>query len=151
MGKSSATILGIAMLAGAAIWVGRAYLFPAAEKTERKEAVLTGAMKPRLESAYVLQDSELPGHVPAPRVGEDAMYMRVSILYPGLPEVPQPDAHRLTEVNGHPAARQDAAHVETEVDDEGARIHLYFRVSSEFEQGTIARGNKTVLESFLLE
>ena len=88
MGKSTATLLGIAILAGAAIYIGRAYLFPAAERSERQEAVLTGKLDPRLLDVFVLQDAELPEGVPPPRVGEDDMYVQVSILYPALPEVP---------------------------------------------------------------
>ncbi len=48
------------MLAGAAIYVGRAYLNPAAEESQRKKSVLTGAMDPRLIEVTVLQDSDLP-------------------------------------------------------------------------------------------
>lgn len=139
------------MLAGAAIYVGRSYLNPAAEKSERDRSVLTGAMDPRLDDLAVLQDSELPDGVAPPRVGEDAMYVRVSVLYPGLPDVPDPDQHRLTQVNGHPAAVQTPAHVETDVDDTGARIHLLFRVAPDFESGAIERGKTKVVESFVLE
>jgi hypothetical protein len=151
VGKSTAAILGIALLAGAAIWIGRAYLNPAAEQSERNESVLTGAMDPRLQEIEVVQDADLPDGVPAPQVGEDAMYLRVSVLYPGLPDVPEPHRHKLTRVNGQPAVAQDPAHVETEVDDSGALVHLLFRVDPGFESGAIARGKKTILKSFVLE
>jgi hypothetical protein len=139
------------MLAGAAIYVGRAYLNPAAEESQRKESVLTGAMDPRLIEVTVLQDSDLPEDVPALRIGEDAMYLLVSVLYPGVPEVPEPKEHRLTLVNGHPGALQVPAHVETEVDEHGARVNLLYRVAPDFESGAIERGKTTVVKTFILE
>jgi len=151
VGKSSATLVGIALLAGAAIYLGRAYLFPATERSERREAVLTGKLDPRLDEIVVLQDSELPAGVTPPRVGEDAMFIRITVLYPALPEVPEPKEHRLAEVNGRPGAILDPAHVETEVDQDGARVHLTFRVAPDFISGTIARGKTTVLSTVVLE
>jgi hypothetical protein len=139
------------MLAGAAIYVGRTYLDPAAEESQRNKSVLTGAMDPQLIEAAVLQDSDLPDGVPPLRVGEDAMYLLVSVLYPGVPQVPEPKEHRLTLVNGHPAAVQTPAHVETEVDEDGARVNLLYRVAPDFESGAIERGKTTVVKTFILE
>lgn len=151
MGKSTATLVGIALLAGAAIYLGNAYLFPAAEQTERKEAVLTGNLDPQLEGVVVLQDSELPRGVTPPKVGEDAMYIRVTVLYPALPRVPDPKEHHLVDINGRPDTVREPAHFDTEVDEEGARIHMLFRVEPDFLSAAVARGKQTILDSFILE
>jgi len=151
VGKSAATLLGLAVIAAGAIYLGRAFLFPATERGERREAVLTGNLDPRLEEVAVVQDTELPPGVPVPKVGEDTLYIRVVVLYPALPEVPEADRHRLVDINGMPGVEAKPAHVGTEVHEDGARATLVFRVPPDFEQGTLRRGNTVVLESILLD
>ncbi|MEM8884432.1 MAG: hypothetical protein AAGD14_10200 [Planctomycetota bacterium] len=151
MGKSAATIIGLALLTGAAIFVGRSYLQPASEGAQRQESVLTGHLDPRLVDAFVLQDSELPRGVAAIAVGEPAMYMQVSVLYPALPRVPEPNKHKLTHVNGHPTAETDPVHVTTEVDDDGAFVHCIYRVGEDFATGRIQRGKTVVVPRLVLE
>ena len=151
VGKSSITILAIALLAGAAIYAGRSYLNPAVEESMRNESVLTGHLDPRLDDIEVLQDSDLPDEVTPPKVGEAAMFIRVTVLYPAMPRVPDPEDHRLVRVNGDPAAGHTPAHVETDVDEDGARVYLIFRVTPGFESADVARGETTVVEALVLE
>ena len=94
------TIVGLAVVGGAAILVGREFLEPARERAESKEGVLTGAYAPRLEECRVLEDSELPEGLRRPAVGESLLYVSVVALYPGAAGAPDLRTYLLDHVNG---------------------------------------------------
>ena len=150
MGKAGTTILGLAVLVGAAIFVGRSYLMPGGEGGERDDSVLTGALDPRVDSVELLEDADLPEGVEPPKVGDLARYVRVTILYPGQPRAPEPEEHKLTQVNAGDFDA-DPVHGETLVEAEGARVVLIYRTSADFEWGRIELGEKVIAERFQLE
>lgn len=152
MNRSTATVVGITILAGGAIFVGRAMLRPATEEVERREPVLTGAMNPRLHECRMLEDTELPEGIEPPQVGEDVLYLRVAVLYPGVAEAPAAKEHVLDKVNGDPAATLAPAHAENApADGDGAVARLTFRVDSGFRFARVSRDGKAVLEKVSLE
>ena len=148
MGKAGATILGFALLAGAAIIVGRSFLLPAAERSERDGTVLTGGLDPRIESVEVLEDSDLPPGVNAPKVDEDLIYIRVDIFYPERESFPAPDAHHLTGANRETWFESEPVHSVTETTEDGARAVLIYSVGTKFEWGRIAHGKLVIAERF---
>ncbi|MHC4956532.1 MAG: hypothetical protein ACYTGZ_22050 [Planctomycetota bacterium] len=151
MGKSGATILGIAVLAGAAIYIGSRYLSPGAEHAERKEAVLTGALEPQVEAVEFLEDSDLPPGVTPPKVGEPMRYVRLTIFYPQRPKVPTPSDHHLTQVNAESDFEKVPVHVEEELVEEGARLFVTYRVSADFVWGRIECNEKLIVARFELD
>jgi hypothetical protein len=152
MGRISATVLGIAILAGGAIFVSRAMLRPATEEVERREPVLTGAHDPRLYDCRVLEDTELPEGLEPPSVGEDYLWLRVVVFYPGVAEAPAPQEHVFDKVNGDPAATLRPKHAEgAPGEDGGAFVHLTFRIDREFRFARLARDGKAVLEKVSVE
>jgi len=150
VGKATASILGFAVLAGVAFYVGKSFLSPSSEKAEREESVLTGALDPRIEYAEMLEDADLPDGIDAPKVGDSTRYMRITILYPDRPRAPGPEEHMLTEVNAGEFTA-DPVHGIVSEDEEGARIIVIYRVSADFEWGRIERGERVIAKRFELD
>ena len=151
MGKAGATILGLALLAGVAFYVGQSFLQPAAEHTERGESVLTGGLDPKIELVTILEDSELPRGLEAPEVDEDLMYLSVEIFYPERPSFPEPEAHHLTACNEGAWFKAEPVHIHAEVTPDGTRASLIYRVGGEFEWGRITHGETVIAERISLE
>jgi len=145
------TILGIAVIAGAAILIGRAFLDPAQEEAESKRKVLTGAYAPRLEEMRELDDSELPGELEPPGVGEDIAYVLVVVLYPGVSLAPDPAGYEIEDVNGDPDIVLVPVHAAEEEDEEGTYVSLTFRTDRGFLHGRLVHDGKVVVEQLRLE
>jgi hypothetical protein len=149
VGKAGATILGLAVLAGVAIYVGKSYLSPAGEQAERDESVLTGALDPRIDSVELLEDSDLPEGVDAPMVGDLTRYVRVTIFYPDRPQAPAGEDHKLTRVNVG-EFDSDPVHTAASIDEDGARVIVVYRVGAAFDWGRIERDGTVIAERFEL-
>ena len=150
VGKSGATILGLAALAGAVFYIGQSYLDPATERAEQEQTVLTGALDPVVEFAEILEDAALPEGIEPPTVGDDIRYVRVSILYPDRIKAPEARSHLLAQA-GAGAFVADPAHATTSVDEDGARVVVVYQVDSRFEWGRIECDDKTIIERFELD
>ncbi len=145
------TLLGIALLAGAAIFIMRQFLKPEAEKAERKEPVLTGAYDVRLDSCHILEDHELPEGLEPPAVGDESLYLRVVALYPGRDNAPPAAQHFLDRVNGEAETYLRPVHSASEVTAEGHYIQLVFLVPPTFELARLMHEDKTVIERVALD
>ena len=151
MSRVAATVLGLAILGGGAIFISRALLSPATEEAERRTPVLTGALDPQLHEFRVLEDNELPAGLLPPKVGEDLLYLLVVVLYPGSERVPSPDEHILDRVNNHPDYSLRPAHVESVVDRDGAYLYLTIRTDSSFEFARLVRDGEVVIPKVSLQ
>ncbi|MGQ0613216.1 MAG: hypothetical protein ACT4PV_05705 [Planctomycetaceae bacterium] len=145
MKKGVAAVVGLAIVGMAAIVIGRHMLKPAAEKQERSRTVLTGLTEPRLARCRILEDSEVPEGVEAPRVGEAVVYLAVEILYPAAARVPEHAGMFLSRVNGASGRDLEPVHTETDSDEDGAYLYLVFKVEEEFQYAQIRREDKVVL------
>ncbi len=151
MRRALITLLGIAILAGAAIFIMRQFLKPAAEKAERKEPVLTGAYDVRLDSCRVLEDHELPEGLEPPGVGDESLYLLVVALYPGRDNAPPAEQHFLGRVNGEAEGTLRPVHSSSEVAADGQYISLVFRAPPEFESARLMHEDKTLVERVTLD
>lgn len=150
MGRVSATILGLAIVAGGAIYVSSTILKPATEEAQRREPVLTGALDAKLEECRLLEDVELPGDLKPPEVGEDRLYLLLVVLYPQRADAPE-EEHRLNRVNGHPDLSLRPEHVEAVIEPEGALVHLTFQIDSSFQFAQLVRGEELLFDKISLE
>lgn len=149
--RPKAAITGILTLAVAGGIGGWVFLRPAGETGVQESADLTGEMEPQIVLFQILEDSEVPDGLSALKVGESDIYVMVTVFYPGLPSAPEPSAHRLTSINGDKEASADPLAVESDVDDDGARVDLYFRVAGDFEIAQLLRGKTIVAANLELE
>jgi hypothetical protein len=145
------TIVGLAVLGGAAIFIGGEFLEPAQEQAESKESVLTGAYAPRLDECRALDDSELPEGLRPPAVGEDLLYVSVVVLYPGAAEAPDLRTYLLDHVNGVQENALIPVHTEADQGEEGMYVFLTFQTDGSFESGRLVHDAKPILEHVSLE
>ncbi|MHC4224382.1 MAG: hypothetical protein ACYSX0_01420 [Planctomycetota bacterium] len=145
------TIVGLAVVGGAAIFIGSKFLEPAQEKAQSKESVLTGAYAPRLDDCRALEDGELPEGLRPPAVGEDLLYVSVVVLYPGAAETPDLRTYLLDHVNGVQENALIPIHTEAEEGEEGMYVYLTFRTDGSFESGRLVHDAKPILEHVSLE
>ena len=142
MKRLGATFAGILVLAGVGIFIGRTWLESEGDAKAGKDPVLTGGMTPFIEDFVIVEDADLPDELPQPRMGENFVYLRVTVFYPGLPEVPEPRAHRLAEIDGDEKAETDVLVVDMDADETGARVDLFFRVDPDFAHARLFRGKE---------
>jgi hypothetical protein len=145
VGRTVGTIIGLAILAGGAIWVGRQFLEPAQEMAEADSSVLSGAYEARLEECRVLAPSELPDGLRPPKVGEAFDFVLVAVLYPEREQVPTPELHHLDRIDGLPGTNLHPVHTYTETASEGAFLEVIFRVDEVFDEARLMRGEEVVL------
>jgi len=131
-------------------YVGDSFLNPAGEQVEREESVLTGALDPRIESALLLEDADLPEGVEPPKVGELTRYLQVTILYPDRPTAPGAEEHLLSQVNAG-AHQEKPVHGEIIAGEDGSRVLATYRVSADFEWGQLRLGKEIIAEHFELD
>jgi hypothetical protein len=148
VGRTALTLVGIAALAVAAVFIAQRMLQPTQEKVEQGQKVLTQAYRPKLLECYVLEDAEVPAGLPRPDVSEDLLYLAVLVLYPGVDRAP-PGDHRFAAVNGGEGTL-DPADVATEADDEGTTMTLVFKVDSSFEFARLVRGEEVLFDRVAL-
>ena len=146
MGRTVGTIIGLAILAVGAIWVGRKFLEPAQEAAEADSNVLSGAYEARLEECRVIADSEIPDGLPVPAVGEEFYYVLVAVLYPEREQVPLPEAHHLDQIDGLPGTSLFPVQPPfTESGRDGAILEIIVRVDEIFEEARLMCGEEVVL------
>lgn len=151
MRRGIITTVGLVAIGGAAIFVGRQFLQPAAEEKARREEGLTHAYSPRQHSCRVVEDHELPEELPRPPVGADWIYVAVVVLYPGMASPPPRTDYLLDRINGVPAAKATPSHSYSETAEEGVFVHLFYRVQAAFEYARLSLDGKAVLEKVTLE
>jgi len=151
MRRAMITLLGIAVLAGAAIFIMRQFLKPAAEKAERDEPVLTGAYDVRLDACHILEDHELPEGLSAPGVGDESLHLLVVALYPGRDNAPPAEQHFLERINGEAETYLRPVHSSSELTPDGQYISLVFRVLPAFEFARLKHEDKTLIERVTLD
>jgi hypothetical protein len=151
MGRGVGTVLGIAVVAIAAIWVAKSMLKPTQEKVERRAPVLSGEYAPRLEECRALPDTELPAGVPAPLVDEDLLYVEVIVLFPGVSVVQDVKDHRLAEINGVVKTSLSPVFSSVDVAEEGAYLVLVFKANHAFENARLVCNGQVVLERVELQ
>ena len=150
MGRTILTILGIAAIGGAAVFIAQKFAGPAGEKAEANQKVLTHAYKPKFEECRELTDEEVPDSLPRPGVDEDLVYVGVVVLYPGVDRVPEPRDHRLIGVNGGDGYLEPV-HTEIEAGEEGAYLTLVFRATNAFQFARLVRGEEVLFERIDVE
>ena len=152
MNRSVKTILGLAVVAGAAIFLGRAYLKPASERAQASEKVLSGAYDARIEMCRFLEDNELPEEIPPPEVGSDTRYLRVLVLFPEVTIIAgAADEYHLGHVNGDPGRRLEPLVSEKAKEDDGVILTLTFETDDSFLDAKLVRGKKVVVGRVELE
>lgn len=146
MGRTVGTILGLAILAVGAIWVGGKLLEPAQEMAEADSSVLSGAYDARLVECRVLANSEIPDGLAVPDVGEEFYYVLVAVLYPEREQVPLPEAHHLAELDGLPGTSLFPVQPPiTEPGSDGAFLEIIVRVDEVFDEARLMCGEEVVL------
>ena len=151
MGKTTWTLVALAAIAVGAIFVAKGFLAPAQEEAERSKEVLNKDAQPRVLECIVLEDSELPEDITAPKVGEDVIYVLVTVLYPDFPRVPDLDKHWLDGINGAGEGQLRPVHVSEEADERGAYASLVFRTNGEFAYARLIRADEIVAQRVKLE
>ncbi|NJN14552.1 MAG: hypothetical protein HC813_02710 [Planctomycetes bacterium] len=151
MRRAVITLVGLAILAGAAIFIARHLLKPQAEKVERSAPVLTGAYDVQLAECRILEDHELPEGVTPPAVGENIFYVSVIALYPGRENAPEAGKHYLDRINGDEDRLLRPVHASSDITDEGQFAMLVFRTPDDFEFGRLMLEEKVVLDKVILE
>jgi len=152
VGRAALTILGLAILAVAAIFVARRMVRPAKEKVERSREVLTKAYDARLDECVVPEDADISAAgLEPPEVGADWIYLLVVVLYPGAAQVPEPDNHTLIAVDDRPGTRIEPSKVSTTTEEEGAFLELIFKVDATFDHARLVRDDSIVLRRVGLE
>jgi hypothetical protein len=149
--RPKAAITGIVILVLAGIIGGWAFLRPAEDAPTEKPEELTDAMTPQIEVVQILEDSDVPKELSPLKVGGSDVYLLVTVFYPGLPDVPEPRSHRLTNINRDVKLHAEALVADADVDDEGARVDLFFLVGQDFERARLVRGSTIVAEKIELE
>jgi hypothetical protein len=147
--RLAATLVGVLLIAGAAVIVGK-FLFPAKPAhTAKGEGILSKEYAPRLRECRFLEDTELPEGVEPPEVGAPEAYLLVVVLYPGVAAAPKSTEFALDRINGHPQTRIEPVSSAEEVDDAGAAIHLVFLARHDFQYGRVTLDGKPVLEKIV--
>jgi len=149
--RSWATTIGLAALAIGAVWVAKTMVQPTKEKVERKQAVLNSEASARVTECRILEDYELPRGLERPGVGDDTMYILVTVHYPGYPEAPELMQHHLIRVDGREGARLEPSHAVSETDEDGSYAVLTFRTTQDFTFATLRPGEKVLTGSLRLE
>jgi hypothetical protein len=146
--RSVATIAGLAIVAGAAIFIGRAWLKPASERAEARKGVLSGAYDARTEYCDFLQDSELPEGLEPPDVGSDLLYLRVVVLFPEVATINgKAEDYELAHVNGDPKQTLAPVHSSIEAIDEGVLLTLTFASDASFDSARLMLDETMVVEN----
>jgi hypothetical protein len=151
VGRGTLTLLGIAAVAVAAIFIAKGMLRPAKEEVERLAPVLTGQYAPQLQECVLLEDSQLPEGLAPPKVDEDLRYVQVEILYPGVEKTPPPADHLLERVNGGGGAPLEPVWNDTDVTEDGAYVYLIYKATTSFEYARLTRRGEVVLERIDLQ
>lgn len=146
MGRLALTMLGLALLAGGAIFFAKNVLTPAQENVERSEPVLTGQYQPRVEECGVLEDADLPEGIAPPGVDEDVLYVQVVVFFPGIEKVTALAELALDEVNEHVGRRLEPIHTDTEVTAEGTYVYLVFQTTTAFHSARLVRGDDVLAD-----
>jgi hypothetical protein len=145
------TLLGLAVVAGGAMLVGGAFLEPEKDKQDAGKKVLTGAYDAQIQECVILEDSELPKGVEPPGIGSEERYVRVVVLFPGVPTIAGTGIdYTLNNVNGDKDSSLTSAASEITADDAGVLLTLVYKTDDEFERATLVRGEE-ILANVVLD
>lgn len=151
MGRVTLTLLGIAVVAVAAILIARSMLRPAKEEVERKGNVLTGEYTPTVHECRILEDAELPDPLPPPKVADALRYVQVLVHYPGVSTAPDPQEHLLERVNGAAGPPLAPAWHESVAGEDGTDLYLIYKTTLEFEHARLSRKGTVIAERIDLQ
>lgn len=152
MNKSVATIIGIAIVAGGAIWFSKSFLGPASERKQAEKKVLSGAYAAQLELCTFLEDSELPKGIEAPDIASDLRYVRVVVLFPEVKKIAgAPREFVLSEVNGQKSEQLTPVDAGLTVEEDGVVLTLTYLTDTGFEFARLNRGEHVIIKKVMLE
>lgn len=151
VGRVALTIVGIAVVAVAAILIAKSMLRPAKEEVERKGSVLTGEYSPTVQECRMLEDSELPEELPHPKVDDVLRYVQVLVHYPGVAATPPASDHVLERVNGSGGAPLAPAWSEVVAGEGGADLYLIYKTTTDFEHARLSRKGTVLAERIDLQ
>jgi hypothetical protein len=151
VGKTTWTIIALAAIAVGAIFFAKGFLAPAQEEAERNKEILNKEARPRVLECVVLEDGDLPDGITAPQVGEDVIYVLVTVFYPDFLKVPDLDKHVLDGVNGSATPQLRPVDATEESDERGAYAALVFKTNGEFAYARLIRADEVLEERVTLE
>ena len=151
MKGSAATIIGLALVAGAAIFVGRSFLVPHADMAEAANPVLAGAYEPQLVEMRFLEDAELPPEFETPGVDDPLRYVQIVLLYPHVVTAPDPREHILDRINGDAKSVLHPVHTSSEADEDGVYVTMVYRTTRKFDHARLTLDRKPVFGRIDLE
>jgi hypothetical protein len=147
MRRTVLTLFGLAIVAGGAILVGGAFLEPEKEKRDASQDVLTGAYDARVEECVILEDNELPKGVEPPELGSSERYVRVVILFPGVPTIAGKGSdYVLQDVNGQKNLRLAPVDAEIVADEAGVFLTVVYKSDDEFQRAKLVRGEEVLAD-----
>ena len=150
--KSPFGILGIALVAGAAIFIGLEFLKPASESAQAKEDVLSGAYAARVEVCTLLEDAELPEGLEPPEIGSTQRYLRVVVLFPEVNVIKgAKDEYHLDRVNGSRDDPLTPVHSDLTQEDDGAVLTLTYATDIEFDNARLVHDDIVIVERVTLQ
>jgi len=145
------TIIGLAIVAGGALWFSSAYLKPHAEQAQAKEGVLSGAYDARLETCALLQDTELPKGIEPPDIGSDLRYLQVVVLFPEVKSIEgRGEEYVLDLINGKRTEAMTPVATGIDIEAEGLFLTLTYRTDDGFEHARLRRGKVVIVERVAL-
>jgi len=145
------TIVGIAVVAVAAIFIAKYMLRPAKEEVERKATVLTGEYTPTVHECRILEDSEVPDELPRPKVDDDLRYVQVLVHYPGVSTTPPAADHVLDLINGEGGRPVPPVWSDAIVGDEGVDLYLVYKATVDFEYARLSHKGTILSERMDVE
>jgi len=144
-------ILGIAVVAGAAIFIGREFLKPASERAQAQEKVLSGAYDPRIEFCSLLEDAELPEGLEPPEVGSTQRYLRVIVLFPEVNVIKgAKHEYHLDRINGSRDDPLEPVHSDLAQDEDGVVLTLTYATDSGFENARLVHDDIVIVKRVTL-
>jgi len=145
--KGVVGIIGIALVAGVAIYLGRAYLKPATERAQAKTSVLSGAYDVRVEACTILEDDELPEGLEPPAIGSSDRYVQLVVLFPEVTVI-KGDKHeyQLDSINGMRGDPIDPSHADIAVEDDGVVLTLTYRTDEDFEYARVVHDGNVIVQ-----
>lgn len=147
MNRIVATIIGLGLVAVAAILIGRAFLKPASERAQAKGKVLTGQYDARLDFCDIIEDAELPEGLEPPGVGSTVRFVQVIVLFPQVNVIKgDPQDYVLDKVNGATSPILPPVHSEMSVEEEGVILTLTYETDVNFEYARLVRDEDVVLK-----
>ena len=150
--KGLVSILGLAVVAGAAIYIGRAFLKPASEQAQASSGVLSGAYDARVETCAILEDHELPEGLKRPDIGSSDRYVQLIVLFPQAAKISgKKDEYHLDRINGSLSEPIGPAYCEMATEEDGIVLTLTYATNEDFVTARLVRGEEVIVKQVALE